>query len=231
MSGWRRRWIAVVPLVGVLAVGCNGDDGGDTDDGTAEDGGAAPADGDDAADGEVDGTEDGPTAGGGDVEVPEGWQLVTFPRGGLAVPGDWTEQPPIADDDATWFGPDAADGTPGMVVRVRVTDRDQAPFEELPSLFGASLTFQAGGDVDPVGEEPIEVAGAEEAVVATYRYEDADGEVALQIEERVVIAWFAEDRQLQIRLAGTVDMLETEGELLDEIARTISLGGPEGTST
>jgi hypothetical protein len=206
-----RPWSAVLLAVVLFASACgDGDDGADTgevEDGTASEGS------DDAADG----------ASGGDVavDVPADWQELTFTGGAFATPADWAETDPIGEDELTVLGPDVDDGLP-FAARVRTTERDEVPFEELPGLLGTTLVLQLD-DVEPVAEDPVEVPGAEESVVATFRYQEpVDGET-VTVEERVLIAWFAGDRQLQLRIGGPTDLLEAEGDTVDEVLGTVVL--------
>jgi hypothetical protein len=209
-----RPGLALSLAVVLFAAACGdggadeGGDAGEVADGTASDG---------AEDGDADASD------GEDVarDVPAEWQELTFTGGAFATPADWAETDPIGEDELTVLGPDVDDGLP-FAARVRTTERDEVPFQELPQLLGTTLVLQLD-DVEPVAEDPIEVPGAEEALVATFRYEEpVDGET-VTVEERVLIAWFAGDRQLQLRIGGPVDLLEAEGGTIDDVLGTVVL--------
>jgi hypothetical protein len=208
-----RPWSALPLAVVLFVTGCG--DGDATDGADAGEEGGVASDGSDDAQGEG--------SGGGDVtvDVPADWQELTFTGGAFATPDDWAETDPIGEDELTVLGPDVDDGLP-FAARVRTTERDEVPFEELPQLLGTTLVLQLD-DVEPVGEDPIEVPGAEEALVATFRYEEpVDGDT-VTVEERVLIAWFGGDRQLQLRIGGPVDLLDAEGGTIDDVLGTVVL--------
>lgn len=191
----------------VLAVGCTGEEDVPADPTRTTADGAA---------------DDGQPSGGAEAGRHAGWQEVSLPGGSFALPPDWEEQPPIADDDVTYFGPDDGE-VPSLVLRARVSGRDAVPFSELPQLFAATLAFSAG-DIEPLGQEELTIPGAEEAVLLTFRYDETiDGE-DVPSEERVVLAWFGDDRQIQVRTGGPVELVERD-DLVDEIVATIDLEG------
>jgi hypothetical protein len=153
--------------------------------------------------------------------VPDGWQELTFPGGTVAVPPDFEAIDPLGEDVLTVFGPERDEGPP-VALRVRVTDRDPVPFEELPSLAGATLVAQFW-DVEPAGEEDRAVPGAEEAMVADFRYVATVEGDDVPLHERMLIAWFADDRQLQLRVGGPEALVDQDRGHGDGILSSVAL--------
>ena len=156
-------------------------------------------------------------------EVPEGWTVHDFSAGTLATPPDWTEVEPVGTEVLNLAAPDTATA-PGPTLRVRVTERDQAPFDALAQLAFSSFVLQAP-DAESQGTREVTVAGAEEATIleVTYNAEMDDGQLAVR--EQMLIAWFGEDQQLQLRVGAPEDVWAQDRELLERIVATVHLGG------
>lgn len=162
---------------------------------------------------------------GGDEEpggatVPDGWQVHEFDGGSVATPADWTVGEPLHDDALRVDGPEASDGLP-PVLRVKQGD-DQVPFDSLMQLFASSLTLQVS-ELEPLDRDTREVAGAEAAEVADFRYTSrVDGD-EVQLRERVVIARAEEGGDVQVRIGTPEASFDEVEDLFDRIIDTLRL--------
>jgi hypothetical protein len=159
--------------------------------------------------------------GGGEVEVPDGWQTATFEGGSVSVPDDWQPGDPVGSEVVNLVGPDTEAG-PGPGVRVRVTDRDAAPFDAVLQLAATSLAAQFE-DLAQRGERDVDVPGAEEARVVEYSYIVATDTGELTVREQMLVAWYGEDRQLQLRVEAPEDVFDADREELETIPETVRL--------
>jgi len=167
----------------------------------------------------------GCTSGEPEVEpaaTPDGWQRHEFPGGTVAAPADWTLDPVDEGDDLTLQGP-APDGGLPPIARFRVDERDGVPFDGLLQTAAAQLTLQFG-DVQPGDVTDLDLDGAESAEAGTFRYQaDVDG-TPVDIEERIAVAWFGEDRQLQVRIGSPADQAAELDDTLQQILDSITFG-------
>ncbi|MFA9429716.1 hypothetical protein [Egicoccus sp. AB-alg2] len=157
------------------------------------------------------------------ASIPDGWEEHTFEGGAVAAPPDWSEVAPIDTDDLTLQGPDPGDGLP-PIARLQVTERDGTPFDQLLQLVSAQLNLQFP-DVEPGESRSVELPGADQAQVGTFRYEtQADGQ-PVTLEERFVVAWYGDDGQAQMRIGGPAEHLTEEEPTIEQIIQTLRFDG------